>query len=244
MIYAMADIHGQYDKYIAMLQKINFSDNDVLFVLGDVIDRGSQGMAILKDMMMRTNVYPILGNHEYMAITAIPWLMQEITEETVEKIDPEMMQGLIEWMNVGGSSSISEFRGLSRDEQEAILDYLSEFELYDVVEAGGKEYVLVHAGLDNFDEERSLSNYDLSELLFHRPDYETKYYKNKYLVTGHTPTRVAYAAEQGVLLEELSSEEYQDLIFKKNNHIAIDCGASFGGKLGCICLDTMEEYYV
>jgi len=177
-------------------------------------------MKILKDMMLRTNVYPILGNHEYMAITAIPWLMQEITEETVEKIDSEMMQGLIEWMNVGGSSSIIEFRGLSRDEQEAILDYLSEFELYDVVEAGDKEYV------------------------FHKPDYEIRYFKEKYLVTGHTPTRVAYAAERGVLLEELTSEEYQDVIFKKNNHIAIDCGASFGGKLGCICLDTLEEYYV
>lgn len=243
MIYAMADIHGQYDKYIAMLEKINFSDNDILFVLGDVIDRGSQGMAILKDMMMRTNVYPILGNHEYMAITAIPWLMQEITEETVEKIDPEMMQGLIEWMNVGGSSSIIEFRRLSRDDQEAILEYLTEFELYETVEVGGKEYVLVHAGLTNFDEERSLSSYDLSEVLFQRPDYEIKYFKDKYLVTGHTPTRVAYAAERGVLLEELSSDEYQDLIFKKNNHIAIDCGSSFGGNLGCICLDTLEEYY-
>lgn len=244
MIYAMADIHGQYDKYIAMLEKINFSDNDILFVLGDVIDRGSQGMAILKDMMMRTNVYPILGNHEYMAITAIPWLMQEITEETVEKIDPEMMQGLIEWMNVGGSSSIIEFRRLSRDDQEAILEYLTEFELYETVEVGGKEYVLVHAGLTNFDEERSLSSYDLSEVLFQRPDYEIKYFKDKYLVTGHTPTRVAYAAERSVLLEELSSDEYQDLIFKKNNHIAIDCGSSFGGNLGCICLDTLEEYYV
>ncbi len=70
-------------------------------------------MAILKNVMMRTNVYPIFGNHEYMAITAIPWLMQEISQETVEKIAPEMMQGLIEWMNVGGSSSIIEFRGLS-----------------------------------------------------------------------------------------------------------------------------------
>lgn len=240
----MADIHGRYDKYIAMLEKINFSDNDILFVLGDVIDRGSQGMAILKDMMMRTNVYPILGNHEYMAITAIPWLMQEITEETVEKIDPEMMQGLIEWLNVGGSSSIIEFRRLSRDDQEAILEYLTEFELYETVEVGCKEYVLVHAGLTNFDEERSLSSYDLSEVLFQRPDYEIKYFKDKYLVTGHTPTRVAYAAERSVLLEELSSDEYQDLIFKKNNHIAIDCGSSFGGNLGCICLDTLEEYYV
>lgn len=244
MIYAMADIHGQYDKYISMLEKNKFCDDDVLFILGDVIDRGSQGMAILKDMIMRTNVYPILGNHEYMAITAIPWLMQEITEETVNKIDPEMMQGLIEWMNVGGSSSITEFRGLSRDEQEAILDYLSEFELYESVEAGGKEYILVHAGLCNFNEERSLSDYDLSELLFQRPDYEVTYYKDKYLVTGHTPTRIAYAAERGVLLEELSESEYNDVIFKKNDHIAIDCGSSFGGKLGCICLDTLEEFYV
>lgn len=105
----MEDIHGQYDKYISMLEKISFSENDVLFVLGDVIDRGLQGMTILKDMMMRTNVYPILGNHEYMAKTAIPWLMQEITEETVKSIDSEMMQGLIEWMNVGGSSTIAEF---------------------------------------------------------------------------------------------------------------------------------------
>ena len=84
----------------------------------------------------------------------------------------------------------------------------------------------------------------MSELLFHRPNYEIRYYKNKFWVTGHTPTRVAYAAERGVLLEELSFDEYQDLIFKKNNHIAIDCGSSFGGNLGCICLDTLEEYYV
>lgn len=244
MIYAIADIHGQYDKYLSMLTKINFCDNDILFVLGDVIDRGPHGMKILQDMMMRTNVYPILGNHEYMALTAIPWLMQEITDATVENIDPEMMQGLIEWMNVGGTASITEFRNLSREEQESILDYLSEFVLYEIVEAGGKEFVLVHAGLCNFDKRRTLDDYDLSEVLFHKPDYDIQYFEDKYLVTGHTPTRIAYAAEQGVLLEELTNSEYKDVIFKKNNHIAIDCGSSFGGKLGCICLDTLEEYYV
>lgn len=244
MIYAIADIHGQYDKYLSMLTKINFCDDDILFVLGDVIDRGPHGMKILQDMMMRTNVYPILGNHEYMALTAIPWLMQEITDATVENIDPEMMQGLIEWMNVGGTASITEFRNLSREEQESILDYLSEFVLYEMIEAGGKEFVLVHAGLCNFDKRRTLDDYDLSEVLFHKPDYDVRYFEDKYLVMGHTPTRIAYAAEQGVLLEELTNSEYRDVIFKKNNHIAIDCGSSFGGKLGCICLDTLEEYYV
>ena len=34
-------------------------------------------------------------------------------------------------------------------------------------------------------------------------------------------------------------------IFYKNNFIAIDCGACFeNGTLACLCLDTMEEFYV
>ena len=33
--------------------------------------------------------------------------------------------------------------------------------------------------------------------------------------------------------------------FIKNNFIAIDCGACFeNGTLACLCLDTMEEFYV
>lgn len=35
-----------------------------------------------------------------------------------------------------------------------------------------------------------------------------------------------------------------DRIFKKNNHIAIDGGCAFGGRLSAICLDTGEEFYV
>ena len=244
MIYAISDIHGQYDKYIAMIEKIKLRNEDTLFVLGDVIDRGPYGMKILMDMMLRDNVYPILGNHEYMAHTVLPWLMQEITEETVKRIDPDIMQGLAEWMNVGGSPSIKEFSALPREEQESILDYLSEFALYDTVKAGGKKFVLVHAGLDHFSLDRPLDDYDISEVLFHHPDYETPYFPDKYLVTGHTPTRLAYAAERGSCLEDLDPSEYRDEIFKKNRHIAIDCGSGFGGRLGCICLDTFEEFYV
>lgn len=104
--------------------------------------------------------------------------------------------------------------------------------------------MLVHAGLCNFSENRNLNDYDFSEMLFQSPDYNVKYFKNAFLITGHTPTRVAYANERGIPLEELPSSEYQDVIFKKNNHIAIDCGSDFGGQLGCICLDTLEEFYV
>lgn len=34
MIYAMSNLHGCYYKYIKMLEKINFSNNDTLYILG------------------------------------------------------------------------------------------------------------------------------------------------------------------------------------------------------------------
>ena len=42
MIYVMSDIHGYFDKFISILERINFSDEDELYILGDVIDRGDK----------------------------------------------------------------------------------------------------------------------------------------------------------------------------------------------------------
>ena len=100
MIYAMADIHGQYEKYMKMLEQIHFCDDDLLYVIGDVLDRGPDGMKILKDMMLRSNVIPLLGNHEYMASMSLPWLLREVTDENVDAIESESIQGLVEWMSV------------------------------------------------------------------------------------------------------------------------------------------------
>ena len=61
MIYAMSDLHGCYDLYIKMLDKINFSDEDTLYILGDVTDRGEDGIKILQDMMKRKNGGVIIG---------------------------------------------------------------------------------------------------------------------------------------------------------------------------------------
>lgn len=229
MNYVISDIHGHYDKYKEMLEKINFSDYDTLYILGDVLDRGPDGIKILQDMMLRSNVIPVLGNHEYMAMLSLSWMMKEVTEDTLEEFDAERMQSLTEWMLVGGKGTITEFQKLSMEDREDILEYLTEFSLYEVVHAGGETFILVHAGLDNFQLDRDLYEYDLSELIFKKPDYNKEYYPDKYLVTGHTPTRIISGCDE---------------IFVKSRHIAIDCGCEFGGKLGCICLDTMEQFYV
>lgn len=81
MTYAISDIHGEYDKFIAMLELINLTDKDTLYILGDVLDRGPEPIKILNDMSTRSNVYPIIGNHEVMALDILKDLLVEITEE-------------------------------------------------------------------------------------------------------------------------------------------------------------------
>ena len=84
MRYIIADIHGCYNEYINLLKKINFSDNDILYILGDVVDRGPEPIKILQDMMKRSNVFLIIGNHEFMMYTILKKLTVEITSENCE----------------------------------------------------------------------------------------------------------------------------------------------------------------
>ena len=67
MTYAISDIHGCYEEYIKLLEKINFSENDTLYILGDICDRGEKPMEIYNDIMARDNVIPLFGNHEHLA---------------------------------------------------------------------------------------------------------------------------------------------------------------------------------
>ncbi|MBP3401914.1 MAG: metallophosphoesterase [Clostridia bacterium] len=39
MKYVMADIHGEYELFVRMLEKISFSKNDELYICGDIIER-------------------------------------------------------------------------------------------------------------------------------------------------------------------------------------------------------------
>ena len=232
--YCMSDIHGNYKKYIQMLEKLQFSDNDTLYIIGDVIDRGNQSIKILQDMMLRPNVIPIIGNHEYMAAMCFPVLLTELTPENIGKLDAEKVRGVMEWLNVGGQSTTDEFHKLSAEGKQDIMEYLDEFSLYEEVSCGGKDFILVHAGLDNFREDRPLDDYSPAETLFHAPNYSRVYFSDKFLVTGHLPT---YAIDGN------PDKDYS--IYRANNHIAIDCGCGFdGGRLGAICLDTGEGFYV
>ena len=66
--YVVADIHGEADRFHAMLEKIRFSDEDTLYIIGDVIDRGPDGIKLLQEIIHTPNMVMLLGNHEYMML--------------------------------------------------------------------------------------------------------------------------------------------------------------------------------
>lgn len=222
MIYAVSDLHGCYDLYIKMLEKIKLSDSDTLYVLGDVIDRGDGGIKILFDMMNRKNVIPLLGNHDYTCAYLLKRLKCKST--------PELKEIFKDWLNDGGFPTYEAYKQLNDKEKKDILEYLNCFSIFEELETQSGKFFLSHT-VPSKELMADFDNIDWKELIIGHTEYDKVYFEDKYIVTGHTPTALIDYTSKGKILEI-------------NNHIAIDCGAVFNGTLGCICLDTLEKYYV
>ena len=230
MIYVMADIHGEYRKFLAMLRKIRFGDEDTLYVLGDVLDRGPESVSLLRDIAARDNVILLKGNHEMMAQMVLEELMGDVRADCEERLR-ELWPKLLRWRENGGNSTLEEFSALDMDARRDVLDILSDLPLYAAVDAGERTFVLVHAGLGNFDERRPLRSYSAEEMIWLPHNYGRRYFADPsvYVVTGHVRTKALGGKWE---------------IRQENGNIAIDCGADLpDGKLACLCLNTMEAFY-
>ena len=226
MIYAMSDLHGCYDKYIKMLEKINFSDDDTLYILGDIVDRGADGIKILQDIMKRKNVIALRGNHDFLA----HYILKFLTTPSDMYDSDSFSDKYRSWIFDGGSPTEDAFMELDSETQKKILLYMSYMPIFEEIEVNGNKFFLSHTipGCDRMQDKCKLL---WQEFIIGEPEYEKEYFPDKLIVTGHTPTRFI-------------DHKYKGKIWRGNNHIAIDCGAVFGNPLGCICLDTLEEFYI
>lgn len=225
MTYVVSDIHGCYDKYKNILSKINFSGDDTLYILGDIVDRGHDGIKTLLDVAERGNVIFLKGNHDYLAYVLLMNLPDFLSEDASEELDD--MYRL--WVAQGGQPTIEQFIQMSETERCIALYTLEKTKISEVINVGGKTFLLSHT-VPSFDKLDDYDNWTPDDYVYGRPDYDKMYFEDKYIVTGHTPTGFIDKNSLGK-------------IWKGNNHIAIDCGAVFGNPLGCLCLDTMEEFY-
>lgn len=230
--YVISDIHGQYNMFIELLDKINLKDMDTLYILGDVLDRGPHPIKTIRKLMEMPNAICLVGNHEFMAMKCLEFLMKEITDKSIEELDDEMLDNLEIWQYNGSRSTVDEFTQMDSESKKDVIDFIKEFLIYEEVSVNDKNYLLVHGGLENYSPEKDIDDYSLHELIWSRADYNIQYFSDKYVITGHTPTQA------------IRNNPNPGYIYRRNNHIAIDCGATYpGGRLAAICLDTGEEYY-
>lgn len=221
MIYVMSDLHGRMDDYLALLDKIGFAEDDVLYVLGDTVDMGERAMELLVDMSMRANVYPVAGEHDLLALRMLTGFSEMLKKGGTP--DPAFAAEMTEWVKNGGAPTLEGFRALDTDMREGVLDYLSEFALYEEVEAGGRSFVLAHGGIADFDPQTPLGEYEPAQFFAPTP-VGARLFPDRTLVVGHEPTK-------------------SGRIEREDGVIRVHCGCE-AGDVCCLCLDNGEEFYV
>lgn len=214
--YVMSDIHGEYDKFIRMLEKINFTDNDKLYIIGDLFDRGSNPLGVLDYVISKPNIELILGNHEKMFLDF---------QDTGENL----------WFYNGGQTTYYQMCEKGEYGIQALYNYIKKLDYIKVV----GNYILVHGGLyfpENYKEltlDELLELQDKEDCIWDRSNIGNEKPLESYVViSGHTPVQ--------------NIEEMEDPhILYRNGNIYIDCGACFrGGKLACLRLEDMKEFYI
>ncbi len=165
MIYCTADIHGEFERFRRLLELIRFSGEDTLYVLGDVIDRGLDGVKVLEFIREQENMALLMGNHEKMCLDAL---------------GKDSLPGARKlWELNGGRPTHIDLA--EHPDRDALLAYLSGLPLFLDIEVNGKSFRLVH-GFPGETEE---------DMLWGRPEagMTRRPLPGKTVIVGHTPTQ-------------------------------------------------------
>ena len=233
--YLMSDIHGEYRKLKSMLDVVDFCSKDTLYIIGDVVDRGEQPIEIIEWVMETPNAHLLRGNHESMFIDYL---------NAPDGVGKEV--ALQMWSRNGGFTTFQGYEKRSVEQKKRIKEFVESLPYYKIL----NDVLLVHSGVEIVKTDEALTLEEIMErqsenaLLWSRSEfYGFKGIPGIKIFFGHTPT----VSIQQSLGESVTTpmEIWHDKVYQ--DKVGLDCGAVFskhGGRLGCICLETMKEYYV
>ncbi len=224
-VYAVSDLHGQYEVFIRGLEKIGFSDSDELYVIGDAVDRGPDGIKLLQYIKERSNMTLILGNHEVLMLGSV--------DPNGEKKCNGVHADLWLYYN-GGVATYEQYRELSDDERRSLLMWLNRCYVIKTIELGGRKICLTHSYYSEDLENVVYSEADRDVVwdvvwtsMFRKDDPDTygpdiyKDYDYDF-ITGHVPVQKVRARYD-------NSEEFNELkMYRRGNLVNIDGGCAMG----------------
>lgn len=238
--YAVSDLHGQYDIFEKLLETIHFSDDDFMYVLGDAIDRGPDGIKILQMIMYAPNMDLLLGNHEFMMLNAVA---------PDGSVDDTPGKDAYLWLySNGGEVTFEHYKELSLEDRKDLLTWLKSRVLTTLVFKGDKTFCLTHSYF-----KVALIDTEYKDCDYHvvwnivwktpfRPDIYVStddYIENEWeFIIGHVP------------VQRVAGLDGKFEAFHEQNITLIDGGCSFRERAAlddneygviCIRLDDMRE---
>lgn len=217
-IYVMSDIHGMGSLLERMLDRIRFSKDDTLYILGDMIDRGPEPALVLDLVSSVPNIIALRGNHEDEFVSwyedEVLRLFQPYYYNTWDVLNKDMQV----------KKKIPEYAA-----------FMKKLPLYKKLKLNGACYLMAHASTEEIlqvwkRKERLLWDTSMVDRQAGIPGYVS--------IVGHVPT---------FIIREYPGTPATIWRSPDGKLIDVDCGAVFpesGGRLGCLCLDTGEEFYV
>jgi serine/threonine protein phosphatase 1 len=230
MTFVVSNLYGRLDKFEKLINKINLKESDTLYILGNIVDYGEQSIELVNDVSTRYNVYSVLGEHDYKAYLLLSEFDRILKEGGAPSIS--FTKEMIAWSQNGGQATLEAFQKADADSKEGFLDYLSDLPVFEETTLkNGKEFVLTCRGIDNFNKNTDLYDYELDDFMNGYLDIEKTYYNNKTLIVGYLDYEHTPAGRAGK-------------VTAKNNNIALACDMSENDDVVCVCLETNDEYYV
>lgn len=224
--YVVSDLHGEAERFHQMLEKICFSDEDTLYILGDVVDRGPDGVSLLQEIMESDNMILILGNHDHMMLR---YFSPDVTELEIRR-----------WNRNNNQMTILAFQALDEAPQRQILDFIRERPTHIQLSIGGREFYLVHG----------FPGDNLHDEVWFRPAIDAPApIPGVQVIIGHTPVPSLFTPEEQELAYMKEVEDRGDhlRIYHAPGFIDIDCGCGYDmpiKALACLQLEDMQEFYV
>jgi len=230
MVYVMSDIHGNAEKFNNLLEQISLTEEDTLYILGDIVDRGPDPIGILRRVMKMKNVKMLLGNHEHMMMRAY-FIPVNSGDKEFDKKEKERFYA--HWYRNGCEVTIAGLDKLNGKEKNEIFEFVDSLPLNFEIEVGGRRFLLVHGyPAELFGKKESRFADIKTFAVWDRVKKDDVFFEDKTVIFGHT-----------------STDNYQEVtppsIWYGNNMIGIDCGGGYGGdgRISCLRLDDMKEFY-
>ena len=222
--YVVSDIHGQYDTFVKGLEDIGFSDSDKLYVIGDAIDRGPDGIKVLNHIRLNANMELIIGNHEFM-------MLNSITPDGKNFSGRDLT--LWQYYN-GGEITKNQFENMSEDERKELMVWLSSRYVIKTIEVDDRIFCLTHSFFLPECENKKYEELEYQQVWdtvwksrFRYDDthdygyyYEYPYYT---FITGHVPIQNAF----NLGVSQLKDDDALSKI-KNGNLVNIDGGCAKG----------------